>query len=506
MRFWRPETAIFVGVWGILLLFGPERLFHDPGTLWHVIVGQRILDTHKLIETDSFSFSRSGQPWIAYSWLAECALALVHNVGGLDAILLATATLLAGFFIWIAHRLIGNGFHPLVATLVVALMGMASCYHFHPRPHLLTIVLLGYAFAHLIEFEARRISLGSLFWLVPVFILWANIHGGMLGGLATLLLAVAGWVIAWVSGRDSPVTNGREVILLIALLVGCALTVLVNPFGIRLIQMWLYVINMPVLKVLIAEHAPLLRSGPAGITVLVVGLLYVLALLGYLPKWPRTTWLIPLFWLGAAWTSIRHGPLFAVTATLAFAEFFPETHWARGLTRSRSELFRLRPPVPALAHVLGWRFFVIPCFLVMTAFCLQAARVPVPLLGSGWVPQDSRLPVDLLPDLKAYERAHPEGAPIFNEMQFGGFLIYNCPGLRVFIDDRCELYGADGLMEYAQALVDDPGAIDRWQKQYGFEIALTATGSKFDDYLYSSTDWLVVRRAEAATLYLRKKR
>jgi hypothetical protein len=505
MRFWRPETAIFIGVWVILLLFGRERFFHDPGTLWHIVVGQRIVDARHLIETDPFSFTRNGQPWIAHSWLAECSLALLHHVGGLSSVLLATATLLAVFFTWIAHRLIGNGFHPLVATMIVALMGMASSYHFHPRPHLLTILLLGYTFARLIDFEAARLGLRGLFWLVPLFILWTNIHGGMLGGLATLLLSVLGWLIAWLLGRNSPVKNGREALWLLALLVACALTVLVSPYGTRLVPVWLYVINMPVLKLLIAEHAPLSQSGAAGVTVLVVGILYVSALLGCLPKWPATTLLIPLFWLAAGWTSIRHGPLFAVTATLAFAEFFPKTRWAEWLKRSNSDLFRLRPPVPAPAHALGWRFAAIPMLLVMTAFSLQAAKVPVPLIGSGWALPDRRLPVALLPDLKAYESAHPDGTPIFNEMLFGGFLIYHCPALRVFIDDRCELFGAQGLMEYAHALTEDPGEIDRWQKQYGFDMALTVTGSSFDSYLHTSSNWLVVRRTEAATLYRRKE-
>jgi hypothetical protein len=54
--------------------------------------------------------------------------------------------------------------------------------------------------------------------------------------------------------------------------------------------------------------------------------------------------------------------------------------------------------------------------------------------------------VELLPDLQAYEKNHPPGTPIFNEMLYGGFLIYYTPHLRIFIDDRCELYGDEGLL------------------------------------------------------------
>ena len=46
-------------------------------------------------------------------------------------------------------------------------------------------------------------------------------------------------------------------------------------------------------------------------------------------------------------------------------------------------------------------------------------------------------------------------------MKFGGFLIAYTPGLRVFIDDRCELYGDDRLIEYGRAHERSPESVDR---------------------------------------------
>src|SRR5205814_70247 len=50
-------------------------------------------------------------------------------------------------------------------------------------------------FARLCDFEAGRTSLRSLFWLVPLFAVWTNVHGGVLGGMGTLGLTVCGWVV-----------------------------------------------------------------------------------------------------------------------------------------------------------------------------------------------------------------------------------------------------------------------------------------------------------------------
>jgi hypothetical protein len=65
-------------------------------------------------------------------------------------------------------------------------------------------------------------------------------------------------------------------------------------------------------------------------------------------------------------------------------------------------------------------------------------------------------------------------------MLFGGFLIYHTPGLYVSIGDRCELYADEGLLAYMEALEHDPAQLDRWTRDDGFDLTLTATGSGFD--------------------------
>ncbi len=277
-----------------------------------------------------------------------------------------------------------------------------------------------------------------------------------------------------------------------------------NPFGLEAPRAGLALIGSPVLPRLIDEHGPLLAR-PTGPMILPMAFVYVVILLGVSPRRLRVTWLIPLIWLGLAFTRIRHGPLFAITALVALADLFPQTCWADWLVRSGSDLYR--PPVPdpvPRRPGLDLRPALIPLGIVLTAMVLQLAGVRVPVLGRGWAMLDRRYwPVNLLPELRAFEREHPEGTPIFNEMLFGGFLIYHTPGLRVFIDDRCEIYGDEGLLAYAEALDRDPAQVDRWARDFGFELALTATGSTFDRYLHRAPGWTLVRETEAASLYRR---
>jgi hypothetical protein len=504
-NFWRADTGIFLSLWVLLMLAGHSRLFGDPGTFLHLGVGQHILSSGQLIYTDPFSFTFSGKPWFDYGWLFDYPMALVNQMGGLDSVLLVTVTVLSCLYTWISLRFARAGIHWLVSILFTVLAMAGSSYHFHPRPHLATFVFLTWTFSRLCDYEAGRISLNRLFWLVPLFVLWTNMHGGMVGGVATMGLIVMGWSMAKLAGKDTPILNYRQMVPLIGLVILCGLTAFVNPYGLELPRVWFSLLGSPVLPRLISEHAPLYSQSLDTVswTVLFLGFVYLVALVGTLPQWPRITWLIPLVWLWLTVMRIRNGPLFAITAVIALGDMFPHIRWVSWLTRHGSELLRIQPSKRITGKKrLNCRPALIPAtLLIITAF-FQIAAIPVPVIGHGWVKVDpKRYPVELLPELRKYEHEHPKGTPIFNEMSFGGFLIYYTPGLRVFIDDRCELYGDDGLLAYAHAIEEDPSQVDQWAYKFGFDIALTIPNSGFDRYLKNAGGWTIIRQTAAATFY-----
>jgi hypothetical protein len=260
----------------------------------------------------------------------------------------------------------------------------------------------------------------------------------------------------------------------------------------------------PVIPRIIQEHAPLDLRGPDGWLILLLGLIYAAALASVRPWKPRVTWLLPLAWFCETLTRVRHAPLFSITAALALAEMLPYTRLAAWLARPGRDWFRLPDGDRLPERRLGWRTAVLPLAVVLVAAVLQGAGVRAPILGRGWVQLDPKhWPVDLLPELRQAERAHSEGARVFNDLLFGGFLIYYTPGLKVFIDDRCELYGDEWLAQFWEAMWHDSGRIDEWLKAYDIQYALVQTRSSFDHYFEQSPGWSIVRRTDAATLYQR---
>src|SRR5262245_24501365 len=120
----RLRAVVFLVVWIALLGLGREKMMRDPGTLWHTVVGDRILSTHEVPRTDWLSYTEAGRPWIAQQWLAECAMAVIHCAAGLDGLLLAAATIIACVFASLAARLSRAGLPwPLVALGLMLVAG-----------------------------------------------------------------------------------------------------------------------------------------------------------------------------------------------------------------------------------------------------------------------------------------------------------------------------------------------------------------------------------------------
>jgi hypothetical protein len=495
------RLGIFLALWTLLLLGGRSRLFRDPGTFWHTRVGELLL-LSDWRRGDPFSYTFADHDWIPHQWLGEILLFRLERAGGLDAQLAAAAALLAALYGWVAHRLMRSGLHwSLAACLVVLALGAGSA-NFHVRPHLATMVGFAVTLAALLDCDAQRFPAARLFWLVPLYALWANIHGGMIGGLATMVLALLGWTVVRLaspapSDPDAPQPLAwRDLALLGGVVAACGLTSLVNPYGVELPRAWLAILGSPLLPTIIQEHAPIDPARPDGMVVIALFAIYVAVLAGVPVRRWRVSWLLAAAWFLLACRSLRHGPLFGLAATLTIAEAFPLSRWADLVVRRGSDLFT--PPSPDDA-----RRFPSPGFTALVAFPM--------LFGLGWLAASltpgglacldpDHWPVGIESDL----RAIPNGERLFNDLNFGGFVIGFVPQRKVFIDDRCELYGDEFLRDYAHAERQAPERLDAWQREYDFRWALTRTGGPFDRHLRrQGSGWSVVRERGPATLFVR---
>ncbi|HEY4759404.1 MAG TPA: hypothetical protein VIH42_02370 [Thermoguttaceae bacterium] len=502
----RSPICIFIILWLILMIAGRSAMFRDPGTFWHVVVGEKILSARQVPQEDTFSFTSGGQPWVADQWLAEIGMAAVHRMAGWDGLLAVTAAILAGVYTGIISRMLRAGMHWLLAVMILALALLASSHQFHVRPLVLSMAGLTITFSLLLDVETGKKPLHRLWWLVLLFILWTNMHGGVLAGMGSLAFCILGWCALWVAGTDSPITSTRHALGMIALILVSGLGVLINPYGVQLVRAWFVTLSMS-LPEIIQEHRRLDLTSSASWATLGLCSIYGIVLLSTLPKRPKIIWLLPMVFFVLAVQRIRNEPLFAITASLALADMLLYSRLTKWLqhrewlsvasSSSTSEQSGSgKTPWICLIKLLA------PVIVVAGVLCMQATDISLPVFGRGWARFDSTCwPVDLLPALeKINQETSPDKERIFNDLRFGGFLIYHTPRLKIFIDDRCPLYG-ELLFLYDFARRQNPGEIERWQKQYQFHYALVEAGSAFDLYLNQSPRWTLLGRCAAAALY-----
>ena len=317
---------------------------------------------------------------------------------------------------------------------------------------------------------------------------------------------------------SSPIRSWRTAFLLVAIVAACGLTPFVNPHGMEMIRIWQRIVASKVLPEVVNEHMPLDPVSPLGLTVIALGAFYLFMLAGTLPKVPRVSWLIPLVWFLLSFKGIRQGPLFAVCAGVALADLWKHTLWHRLLVKhgdgstawdadNVAEAERRTGPL--------WAALLVPALLVAVSFKLQTHKVEVPVIGSGWARLDPDfIPSDMTREVTAYAASVPPGTPIFNDANLGGYLIYHAPRLKVFMDDRCELYGDDNIRFYADTMGGPPDELgvvfEQWAATYKFERAIVMTNPPEQDkppverYLSGATDkWREVARGKRAVMYER---
>jgi hypothetical protein len=281
-----------------------------------------------------------------------------------------------------------------------------------------------------------------------------------------------------------------------------------TPYGLRLADTWRIIMASSALPQIIKEHAPPGWDELPTWAIVGFAAIYLFLLAGVPRKEIRIVWLLPLVWFYLGMSRVRHAPLFSIIGILAIADFFPKTYWAKRLVSQGSDWFMPPADEPKKSSML---WLAIPLVVWILCLSVQSQKADIPVIGSHWAQLDPTLwPVDLEENLSKIENEHAEPVDIFNEFIHGGYLIQYHPKMRVFIDDRCELFITSPtdnfLLDFVQGEYDDPaGHIAKWEARFGkFPYAMPRTDSGYDQYFSHSDAWVLIQRGQSASLYRRK--
>jgi hypothetical protein len=454
-------------IYALLLLAG-NHLLTDPDTLWQITIGQWILDHRAVPETDVYSFTMRGQPWISTQWLAQVLYAKAYAVSGWSGPVVLAAAASAATFALLA-KFLTRHLSDSATTVFVAVALALAAGHLLARPHVLAMPVMVAWVGGLIAAADRRGA--PSFWLLPLMALWANLHGGFVFGLVLVApIALDAVLNVDATARKSLALRwaGFGVAALIA---GCC-----TPYGWNSLLASRKILELGSALPLIMEwHAADFGS---------VGTFEICLLMG----------------IGLAlWRGIRLPPM-RIVLLLGLL------HMALAQGRAAEILALLAPLVLALplSKQIGGAEVADPAaaprrglLFAGVAIALMAGTV-VYASVARFEPNARQSPVAAVAVLKPMNFTR-----VFNDYDFGGYLIAN--GVAPFIDGRTELYGEKFFVDHNNASgLMEPENLFRLLEQYKIEATLMRTQSAATKLLDHIDGWQKVYSDDIATIHVRK--
>ena len=447
----------------------------DPDTFLHIGVGNWILQNGRFPVVDQFSYTAFGKPWFATDWIPELVYAVLYRTsqwqGVTEIVAVASATISGLLCLYLATKLrlsIAFG----LTVIVVALISP----HFLARPVIFSYLLLLIWIVVILEVEDRNEWGGRReFLLIPLILLWANVHGSFTFGLAVFYLFTINAIWDLYNKKDL-----RRLRRLIVLLVVVTIAALVTPYGPFSALKTVKLMSDPALATIDEWRAPDFQRDPFHL-IAIVGLYALVAYFGIRLRGPRllTLLLVTVF----ALEHKRGLGLFALVAPLLL--FRPLSECVLWI-RVQDEV--LDPVIRFLNKRSGT--IALACTTVVAI-----AGVSMWTIGPQIHPPIGRTPEKAL---AAAKLAGIKGN-VLNSHGFGGYLIFE--GIPTFVDGRVELYGNQFLQRYFDAMkLVNPDDATRILKQYNVHWALLQPSEPIS-FMLKSNGWVQLYGDESAVVF-----
>jgi hypothetical protein len=417
--------------------------------------GRIMWDSRAVLRTDIFTYTIPGAPWLDQQWGAQLAFSGWFQVAGWRGLIVLQAAILAGCFGATYRCTVAQGASALAASCATLLAFAAAATlpgTLALRPQLLALPLF-VSSAWLIR--RRLVVPGAQLFLVPIGVVWANVHGSFV--LLTVLLAIA-LAADLIARRTTVRWTG-------ALLAISLVTPLVSPWGATVYRYVWDLARSPIVREAIAEWRPLWTEPPAAIVFVAVCAVAAIVLARRATR--RLTFeeavTLVVFTGLALWSGRNLLWWAAVVPPVlggALAGWRPGGDWSRTATR-------LVVACVAAVVVLGG-------FRVATS-SIEDLRTEAPPGITAW----------LAGHVGSRERVFAEW--------WGGWFEYAVPAEPMFIDARVEIFPPQVWVDYSAIVDVDPNwgeVIHRW----GIDTIVLARGHhpELENTLRSDASWSLV--------------
>jgi hypothetical protein len=455
-------------------------LLADPDSHWHIVVGHWIVQHGAVPTVDTYSFTVTGQPWIAKEWGSQVLMALAYDIAGWAGVVVLAAGAF-GVTSALLLRLLLQYLKPVPALMFTGAAFVLMASHFLARPFALAFPFMLWWVSGLVSAVEERRAPRPI--LLLAMLVWANLHGGFTMGL---LLAGAFGLEALVNGADF--AERKRIFFawlkfgVAALLVSC-----ITPYGAGSILITFQIFGLGDALGLIDEwKSPDFQTQPLTELMILVALYLILARGVKLPVM-RTLIVVGLVHMFLR--HIRNAELLATLAPLAMAPVLARQWPAIRRDPDGKAVFgSLAGPAGRNAIALGLLLAGI-----YTAGLVRFAGI--------------RPPEDTMPSA-AVDFAREAGLKgnVLNHYGYGGYLIG--AGIPTFIDGRGELFGGEFIKAYVDIVHlrgKDPLVLQNALDRYKIDWTLLLRAQSANKMLAILPGWRQAYVDDKAIIFVRER-
>jgi len=471
--------------------------------VWYLLkTGEYMWQTKSFMWQDVFSWSVMGHVNSTHEWGSSLIFYLIYLGGGLGGLVLLKS-ILTLLFAYIVYKTFQLFEIPAIVSglIMIIIIPMIVNYAFTIRPQLFTFVFLAYLFYLLERFylfqQTKKITKATItkllreyFWSLPlVFVMWANLHAGVLAGIGLIGIYLGCEILKLISLKikkrrekehESILLNIKVLIIILGVAVICSL---LNPSTYQVFTYY-FDIQPELARQYILEWQPLFGNILSSEVLLFVkGSILILTIIYFIYSEDRDLSIIFVFLLLAV-SSIRHLPLLAICILVFGGKYLAQN---------------LRLLIDSIA---GYRRMIpISC-----GFLIIIGIINFSLIDFGLGVNSQGFPEEVSQFILQQQIT----GKMYNDYNDGGYLIWKLyPANQVFLDGRFDLYiDNDVFLDY-KSMYQDNESIQRVLKNYNFDFLIIPNGNKkevlaqliFHNY---NDDWALVFADTNSFLFLNR--
>ncbi len=447
------------------------KISGDDDLFWHLQVGKYITANNVIPSTDVFGFVTAGQEWIPFEWGFDALAYNIYSISGYTGLSIFRTLIFVCIFFLLFRLSLKLRLEQSITFFVLILLTAAFFERFLIKPQIISYLFTTILLYILLSYSTVKREGSRLVYFLPlIFLIWANMHMGVLSGIVIFTIFVITEAVGllkpqFLLNKENPSTR-IQFFKLVMLYAASVLVLLMNPQGMGTYTYVYSHLQMKMMEDVFEWRSPFDKMFEGTIYVYVYYIYLIAALTTLYYAFKRKDLLsgivilvFAIFSTRTARFSIDFMLVSSPFVIIALNYFISNTPQRKNKSAGNILLGRFLPLILSAVMLAG--IVLLPGSNLYSIFSYD--RI------TGFGVDENAYPVKAVQFIKQNSIADSKSKP-FNTYDCGGYLIWEISGAKNFIDSR----GLNDEIYYSFKAINN--------KEYGFE-------KKFDSYGFDYVLW-----------------